>query len=656
VKTTRCLAYGGLLGRIFRPPQLDKQLVLSHDRKDQEIVRAAMSFYSELKRRNVIRVAAGYVVSAWLLIQVAETIFPLFGFDDGPARVVVMVLAIGFLPTVAISWIFELTPDGFKKDRDADRSLASAATAAKRFDRAVMLILVLAVSYFAFDKFVLSESREQAIVERTREELLAEAQSLLESNKSIAVLPFADMSPNKDQEYFADGITEELLDELAQLQELNVTGRTSSFKFKGHNEDLRIIGEQLGVTYILEGSVRKDGDKLRITTQLIDSQTGTHLWSDSYDRPTDEIFDVQDEIARTVAGALSIKLDVEGRNHLPGTGTNNVEAYDVFLQALAARGFEFTKALYERAIELDPDYAEAYVGLGAAYGVMLSWQLPPIQAREAQNKGRELVVRATELDPNLAMAYSMLSGYQWAGGDWIGATEYHSIYSALAPADIPARLGSANILSKTGRLRDAVQISELDRQTDPLNFFTATIRAEIYIQAGRYDDAEAELARIVSMTSGGEQSVELRRMLMAFSKGDHERIRNTLQNYSKADSRVSDIVSAVMEKFDSPITEVLAVLNQLYNEETEITGEGKLIVASLAAHFGDQELALDIMAEELRGNLVRVSRIWYPFFSEMRQLPGFKSFVEDIGFVAYWRKYGWADTCHPIGDDDFECD
>ena len=614
-----------------------------------------MGLYSELKRRNVLRVAAGYVVSAWLLIQVAETIFPLFGFDAGPARVVVIMLVIGFLPALIVSWIFELTPGGLQKDEDVERSPASAAISAKRFDRIVMLVLLVAVSYFAFDKFVLSESRERAIAENAREEALVLALETLRNNKSIAVLPFADMSPDQDQEYFADGITEQLLSELAQLEGLNVTGRTSSFAFKGLNQDLRSIGEQLGVAYILDGSVRKQDNEVRITAQLIDSQDGSQIWSDTYDALLDDIFYIQEDISRSVAGALSVALDVDGRNHLPGTGTDSVEAYDLFLEARGADHFEMVKALYERAIELDPDYAEAWVWLGASYGAILSWQLPPEEARVAQENGRELVVRGTEIDPNLATAYAMLEGFQWARGDWIGATEFQRVYSALAPADIPARMGSENILAKTGRIRDALRVGELVRQTDPLNFYLTTILAELNIQAGRYDVAEAELARLVRMSSGTEQSVGLRRMLMAFSKGEHERIRKTLQNYSKADPRVSNIVNVVIEKFDSPTSELLAALRRLNNEETEMSGEGRLVTASLAAHFGDPELALEIMSEELRVNLVRVSRIWYPFFSEMRKLPGFKTLAEDIGFVAYWRKYGWADTCRPVGDDDFEC-
>ena len=617
-----------------------------------------MSFFTELKRRNVLRVGAAYAVAAWLLIQIADTTFPLFGFDQTPARIVVILLVIGFLPALIIAWAFELTPAGLQRDEDVDHKLTVTTTASKKLDRIIMVVLVLALGFFAFDKFVLSESREQAIADNAREEALIVALETIRNNKSIAVLPFVDMSKEQDQEYFADGMTEELLNELAQLQGLNVTGRTSSFAFKGHNEDLRSIGEQLGVAYILEGSIRKQENEVRITAQLINSQDGSHMWSDTYDAELDNIFHIQEDIARSVAGALSIALDVEGRNHLPGTGTESVAAYDAFLEGRSAErssgNIRLAAVLFERAIGLDPEYAEAWAELGATVA-MSSFSLPLDEVRATQERGRELVVRAIEIDPNLASAYSMLSGFQWARGDWIGATEYQREYSALAPAIIPARMGASNILGKTGRTRDALAVDELWQHLDPLNYFAMTIRAEHLIQAGNYAAAEAEFANIARLTSDTDQAIELRRMLMAFSKREPDQIRETLRNYAKVDSRVANIVSAVLEEFDSPTPEILAVLRQLYDEEMEMTVEGRLVTASLAVHFGDPELALEIMSKELHGNLMRVGRIWYPHFSDMRKLPGFNVLATDIGFVDYWRKFGWADYCRPLDDSDFEC-
>ncbi len=606
------------------------------------------SLLSELGRRRVLQTALIYAAVAWSVTEILSFLLDALPvFPEWSEALVAIIFIVGLPVAMLLAWRFDIGPGGIRRTQ--------AAAAKDRITIASALFLLVGATAGLF-YLIYPRVWEQVESARMQQLALAEAVDAYEANTSIAVLPFSDLSPNQDQAYFSDGITEQLLNELAQLEGLNVTGRNSSFAFKSHDQDLRSIGKRLGVTNILEGSVRKDGDDLRINAQLINAQTGFQLWSKTYDRQMTDIFDIQEDIARECAGALSIALGVDGRNRLPGTGTDSVEAYDLFLEARGAESFEMAKALYERAIELDPDYAEAWAELGAAYGSLLSWQLPPDEARAAQEHGRELVVRATEIDPDLASAYDYLSGFQWARGDWIGATEYHRAYSALAPADIPARIGSVNILAKTGRTRDALLIGEFSRQTDPLNFFATTIRAELNIQAGRYDDAEAEIARLVTMTSDAEQSVQLRRMLMAITKGDHESIRESLQNYGEADPRASDLVSAVLEKFDSPAVDVSAMLHRLYNGEKKLTGEGRLLIASVAAHFGHPELALELMAEELRSNLVRASRIWYPFFSEMRKLPDFKVLAADIGFVPYWRKYGWADTCRPVGKADFVCE
>lgn len=621
-----------------------------------------MSFYSELKRRSVLRVGAAYAVVAWVIIQIAETILPLFGFDERPVRILVIVLVIGFIPAMIVAWVFELTPEGLKKDEDVDRDVAAAPGAHRSFDRIIMLVLALGLTYFAFDKFVLSKSREQAIIERAREDAVAAALNTMRSNKSIAVLPFVDMSPEKDQEYFADGITEELLNELAQLEGLNVTGRTSSFKFKGHNEDLRIIGEQLGVTNILEGSIRKGGDELRVTAQLIDSQTGTHLWSDTFDRRTDEIFDVQEEIARAVAVALSIKLDIEGRNLLPGAGTNKVEAYDAYLQASdrqIAGSPEVRAALYQQATVLDPNYAEAWMEWGGTLAAGVSWNLPSAEARATQELGRSYVERALEIDPKLYRGYAMLGGFQWARGDWVGATEWGEKYAALVPTDIKAQMGSSNLLSKTGRLNEAIRIVEIEDQidqiTDPFNVFTLLRKAEYYIQARRYEDALETLARADRITGRPSQGAVLRRMFLAVSRAEPVEMRRALEAYAEKDRRVQSVVRAILDNLDSGPTVVLPVMRQIYDEDTELVSEGKMIIAAIAAHFDEPEFALEIMAEELSENMLRINRIWYPFFNEMRALPRFKALVEKAGLVTYWRTYEWADTCRPVSDDDFEC-
>jgi len=339
-----------------------------------------VSFFNELKRRNVLRVGAAYAVAAWLLIQVTETIFPLFGFDDTPARIVVIVLAIGVIPVLIFAWAFELTPEGLKKEEDVDRTQSITPHTGKKLDRMIMVVLALGLGYFAFDKFVLNPQREAEQLANLEEQKTTEVEqarqkgrteALVESygDKSIAVLPFVNMSSDVEQEYFSDGISEELLNLLAQIPELRVISRSSAFSFKGKDIKLAQVADELNVAHILEGSVRKAGNKVRITAQLIEARSDTHLWSETYDREQDDIFAIQDEIAATVVAQLKITLLGEA----PHVQETDPEAYALFLQARHLgrlgmdEGWEQSNALYQQVLAIDADYAAAWNGLASNY-------------------------------------------------------------------------------------------------------------------------------------------------------------------------------------------------------------------------------------------------------------------------------------------------
>lgn len=229
-----------------------------------------MSLFSELKRRNVLRVAMAYLAASWLLIQVVETVTPVFGLSDEVIRSVVVFLVIGFPLVSVFAWLYELTPEGLKLEKEIDRSRSISHHTGKKLDRVIIVVLVLAVAYFAIDKFVLSEQRVRTIADTARQE--GRTQALVESygDKSIAVMPFVDLSPDGDQEYFSDGIAEELLNVLAKIKELRVISRTSAFSYKGKDIKLSDAAQELNVAHILEGSVRKSGTRIRITVQLID--------------------------------------------------------------------------------------------------------------------------------------------------------------------------------------------------------------------------------------------------------------------------------------------------------------------------------------------------------------------------------------------------
>jgi TolB-like protein len=619
---------------------------------------APMSFYAELKRRNVIRVGAAYAVAAWLLIQVADTTFPLFGFDQAPARIVVILLIIGFIPALILAWAFEFTPAGLQREEDVDRSLAITKSAARQLDRVIMVVLVLALGFFAFDKFVLSESREKAIAENARIEAFADAVEAYKKNKSIAVLPFVDMSPTQDQEYFGDGIAEELLDQLVTLEGLNVASRTSSFAFKDSDASAQTIGEELGVTTVLEGSVRKDGDDLRVTAQLIDAKTDTHLWSETFDRKFSDIFFIQEEIAQEVAAALSIALDIEARGHLPGAGTDNIEAYDAFLAGSAWRRIAQPKQAqpyFQAAVDIDPNYADAWSALGRSISGQ-SDNYPSEEGRAMVQRSRDLQLVAIELSPELAVAWSGLSSLSRVLGDWAGAVEASEAAAELAPGDIGAQSSSSGVFGALGHVHESIVVSELARQIRPLGYGSAQVLAEKYIQAGRYDDARATLKISASLSPTLKPGVVKRHLFIALSERKPADIKKYLAEFAEARPTAAPMADLILDNFESSPAEIVEVMRGYFERAGEdMPGQGRVIMAGLATYFGDPEFALLVYKEELSQSLFRFRRAWYPFFSDMRKLDGFKDLITELGLEEFYRTYDWPDYCRPLGDDDFEC-
>ena len=341
-----------------------------------------MTFLAELKRRNVLRVAAAYVAVSWLLIQVVETLFPVFGLSDAAIRAVVIVLAIGFVPAVISAWAFELTPEGLVRDAEVDRAAPSIKAATKRLDRIVMVALALAVGFFALDKFMLDPARdaarEQAIAEAAREE--GRAAAVQEKKASgppvIAVLPFSAVTATEDSEFFAAGVHDDLLTKLAQLPSMLVISRTSVLEYKNVQRNMREIGEALGADAILEGGVQSAGNRIRINAQLIDAKTDEHLWAETYDREltTASIFDVQDDIALAIAEALQTTFTAAAiRSPIP---TQNMGAYRAYHEALAVRyevprGHQSNeyRSLLRQAAELDPSFTRPLALLVGSYAL-----------------------------------------------------------------------------------------------------------------------------------------------------------------------------------------------------------------------------------------------------------------------------------------------
>src|SRR5437667_1752361 len=359
-----------------------------------------MNFFAELKRRNVIRFAGLYLVGSWLLVQVASTVLPMFGAPEWLPRSVVILLALGFLPALIFSWVFELTPEGLKRDEDVAPEQSIAPQTARRMNRMIIAVLVFALGYFAFDKFVLAPRRAGAP---------GESSSSINS-QSIAVLPFVNMSSDKEHDYFSDGLPEELLNQLAQVPQLRVIARTSSFSFKGKEVDVATIAKALNVANVLEGSVRKSASTLRVTAQLIRASDSSHLWSQTYDRDLTDVFKVQDEISRDVVAALKVKL-LPSEQPMNLQRTTNSEAYEQVLIGKEARkhgGYEaFQRAVvaFQRAVDLDPNYANAYAGLAQAQAFSADFSATPAERAVEIKKAFANADKAIVLAPDLAAGY-----------------------------------------------------------------------------------------------------------------------------------------------------------------------------------------------------------------------------------------------------------
>jgi adenylate cyclase len=449
-----------------------------------------MQIIEELRRRNVFRVAVIYLVSAWLLIQIVETTFPAFGFGVVAIRVAVIVAGIGFIPTLILTWVFEITPEGLKKDKDVDRSQPFSLRKDLYLDRAIVVVLVLALSYLAIDKFVVSEVRESSIAESALQEGAPAALVEANAKASIAVLPFVDMSPEGDQEYFSDGISEELLNLLAKIPQLRVISRTSAFSYKGKDIKLSEMARELNVAHILEGSLRKAGDQIRITAQLIEAQSDVHLWSETYDRTLDDIFAIQDEIAVEVVEQLKIKL----LDPAPKVEQNDLVAYGFYLRARhVQRGanvesFERAIALYQRALEVDPEYAAPWRGLASVYLNQTAFGLRP--SDDGVQLAREAVDKALSIDPTYALAHDLLGFMAMVfEGDLVDAARHIEHALELSPADSDILVDAAHLLRSLGRMEEGTEILEYLVARDPVSPRIQFNLAHFYLASGRLDEA-----------------------------------------------------------------------------------------------------------------------------------------------------------------------
>ena len=452
-------------------------------------------FLQELKRRNVFKVGAAYLVVGWLILQVVETISEPLALPPWTEAFFIVLLAVGLPLALIFAWAFELTPEGVKKTEEVDREASVTADTGRKLNYAIIAVLALALAYFVVERQFLAEQSMPAAPATT-------AVSDAAAGTSIAVLPFVDMSAEGDQEYFSDGISEELLNVLAKIPDLRVAARTSSFQFKGRNLDIAAVAQQLGVDHVLEGSVRKANNRVRITAQLIKAETGFHLWSENYDRELTDIFGIQDEISAAIVAALTTTLGLKSEA-VPHVAETNPDAYNAYLlgQHLIKKrtkgDIEASVTQFQRAIDLDPKYAPAYASLALATHLLtrLRETYGTLPLTETQKVAVPLVEKALALDPGLADAHAVRGLLFRAERRFSESITYFDKALALNPSHTDVRSWYSSTLDELGRHEESIRIIEEAYRLDPLSNLTFNNYMNQLGMRNRIADMQAVLDR-----------------------------------------------------------------------------------------------------------------------------------------------------------------
>jgi adenylate cyclase len=590
-----------------------------------------VSLFAELKRRNVIRVVVAYLAGAWLLIQVADTVFPAYGLAPAALTTLITVLVIGLVPAIIISWVFELTPEGFKRDSGVPANESVEPRPTKWLDRIIMIVLALGVGYFAFDKFVLDPARdarhEQAAEERGRTSALIESYG----EKSIAVLPFVDLSESGDQAYFSDGVAEEILNLLTKVSELRVISRSSAFQYRGGDMHVPTVAEELNVSHVLEGSVRKAGDRIRISVQLIDARTDTHLWSQTYDREFQDIFAIQDDIAESIVQELQLALLDGG----PKSYRTDPETYALYLQA--HHGYfvlqdysEANHALLQQVLDRDPDYVPA-LNLMVQLVFSLTGEEPG--SRYTFDEGvalmRTYVDRALAIDPGNSHANAHRG---WMAFHYQDDLETAMLYMNRAldydPSNLFALFSASVISGQIGRTDDAIAFGRAALARDPLCSPCLYVLSRAYFRAGRLDEAQAAAERRMRVAPGGWITLGNIHLF----KGD---AREALQCYDKhAGDRAGWLGATAIAQLElgneSAYQDAVSELSTLGTEGAY--GE----IAKLYAWVGDADRAFLWLGRHLDPDVPDAKKryadiVWSPFFAKLHSDPRWLALRKEAG-------------------------
>ncbi len=620
-----------------------------------------MNLFTELKRRNVFRVALFYIVAAWVVVQVAETVLPVFEVPDSMLRGLVILLALGFVPAVVLAWVFEWTPDGIRRESDLDADHGVRRQTANKLNWATLIVALLAIGLLLADRLLPDPGPTAQLQSDSTADDKADKGAVTESlaggvagiaDASIAVLPFADLSPEGNQAYFSDGIAEEILNVLVRVDGLEVASRTSSFGFKGR-ESLGIpaIAETLKVRHVLEGSVRRAGDSVRVTAQLIDAATDRHLWSDTFDRPlsAENLFAIQDEVASAIVEALVGSLGLNEIVAVPLERlTENLDAYDLFLKARALfqgrREFQRADALLESALARDPSFAKAWELRAALASLMPEYSASGLSAEEEYLRVTEFAERALALDPNSDMAIAALARIRSNANQTLRAR--HDIAAIIADYERALAINPRNsstlnwlgiALAFVGRTEDALQRFDRCVEIDPYFGPCAENAYEMLLGLGREDQALDRFEHALAIGAVTGQYVNFSLLAKAGDRTAFTLATNMpawLPGWRRHDE--------IYEAYAHPERDHGALIEDIL-DFVEANALRPVYLGNLLVPLG---------AHDMRPFL---PLIWGPDYARYRQSPQFTDFIRRSGVLDYWQANGWPKQCRPLGEEDFEC-
>ena len=615
-----------------------------------------MSLFSELKRRNVIRVAVAYLAAAWLITEVAGTVLPAFGYGDSELRIIIILLVIAIVPVLVFSWVFEITPEGLKREVDVNQEQSITRFTGKKIDRIIIVLLALGLVYFAFDKFILDPAEDDQIAASAHQEGRAEAWIESFGDRSIAVLPFDNKSNDPNDDYLSAGFADELRSLLSRVPNVRVAGPASSAHFKDKSESISEIAKTLNVVHILQGTVWRIGKQLKITANLTETQSDTILWSDSFDSDFEDILRVQDEISWHIFQALDSELNFGGHGRA-NTGTEiavDPDAYDLYLKGrnlLLIGGIGNYKQaivyLYQ-ATEIDPEFARAWSSLAVARASFASMDRGIHRKRgifegllaQAVNAAQ----RALELDNTLAEAHAVLGDLAQMRNEWPDAERNYLHAVNSEPGNSIMLRWYGNHLATLGRTVEGMEYVEMSYRLDPLNVGNLISLSGHYLTIGNYEEA-LEFGGLV--VQAGIDGGYRRQALASFYLGRTEQALEFARRYDKEyESILKSYLEAWMDKDQRP-----AFIETIDKQEMPSSVIDLWFMISAYANFGDMDKAFHMATEAHRSGTFSGMDwviLWWPGMEAFRQDDRFGKLADDLGMLDYWRKFGWPDSCRPV--------